>query len=614
LATWTNADGAHLLYTRGNSFSEYAGWPLGLVHRVPLDNFVGISDALVADVDSDGVFELIVTSNNWNQAVQAYSLTNGALLWEVANLTSYNAKLHVAQMDADPALEIFLTGIPGTIIDGATHAIEWQYKDGFGPLLEHGRFGGSSPRFASLGSRLTMFQSQPWSPIWDFDDLNARTSAVADVDGDQLDELIEASDNFPYSISVFDVQSQTLRSSFPESSALQIAAGDFDGDPSKEIAIGRNAVYNEVAPNSFRVINATTGADEFVIPTFAPGPYVAGGFVSASGSIDLIFGSGSSANSGGNFAGTITRVNSSNGAIIWRTAANDPTLDLIRIRNLQVASIAGQPEPVVFAAGTDSIYGQAQIVALRSGDGSVLWRINSGNSALPDNVSINGMSTVDLDGDTLADSILICTSEPRLRLFNAADQSQTWSSVAMSADCRNAMQMPSDGSTQLVAVLSGGLRAYDAQTHLLSWSLPFANGMRGATYIARGVTGPELAVFSDNDVIAFYDAETRAFLRYLQNPEFDPIQAIAQPAGASIHDLVAGMNNRLYSIDGVSGAISASSAVIGNNVGQFNQLAIYNDVDGSALIGAGSEVGVSTYRLSGLSDAIFRSGFESTSP
>ena len=609
LATWADKDGAHLLYNRGRSFSEYAGWPLTLVRRIELGDSEHISDALVADVDNDGVFELITANNDWDHAVRAYSLITGSLLWETVNLSAYNSTLHVAQLDADPALEIVVTGIPGAIFDGATHAIEWQYKDGLGPFVEHGRFGGSSPRFASLGNRLTMFQSQPWSPLWDFDNLNARSSAVSDIDGDQIDELIVSSDNFPRSILAMDVQSQTVRSSFPENSALQIAAADFDGDPAKEIAIGRYAYYYETPSNSFRVINATTGADEFVIPTFAPGPYIAGGFISDAGAIDLIFGSGSSTNSGGNFAGTISRIDSSNGAIRWRTAA-DSTLNLTRISNLQVASMIGQPQPVVLAAGTDSNFGYAQVVALRSSDGGVLWRMNSSNSALPENVAVNGMSAIDLDGDTLADSVLVCTSEPRLRLFNAADRSQIWSSVAMASDCRGVMQMSSNGSKEFVAVLDGGLRAYDAETHLLSWSLPFWNGLTGATYLPRGVAGPELALFSNYSSIVFYDAETRSFLRELEYPELGPIQAIAQPTGASVHDLLVSMKDKLYVVDGVTGTFSASSEGLGIDVGRVNQLAIHDDVSGSVLIGAGSEVAVSTYRMSRFSDAIFSGGFE----
>lgn len=609
IATWTDAGGAHLLYVQGNSISEYGGWPLTLERHIELVAYTEFTDALVADVDNDGVFELIASSNYSNQAIQAYSLTTGASLWQVATPSNYYARLHVAQLDADPALEILLTGMPGTVIDGATHAIEWQYKDGFGPLVEHGRFGGTSPRFASLGSRLVMFQSQPWSPLWDLDNVYARSSTVADVDGDQIDELICSSDSFPRTVLVMDVQAQAIRSSFEENSAIQVAAADFDGDLSIEIAIGRSPYYSQAGEKSFRVINATSGLEEFAIPARAPGPFVAGGFVANAGAIDLIIGSGSETG----LAGTIARVDAGSGSVQWSTSDNDQALNLVSVRNLLVASFPGQSQPTILASGRGNYPNYNEIVAMRSGDGGVLWRINSSNSPLPEYASIDALAAIDLNADAQGDAVLVCTSEPRLRLFNAANQAQLWSSVAMSGECRGAMQVTTNGNLQLVAVLSGAVRAYDAQTHLLSWSLPYPNGLAGATYLPRGASGPEFALFGAYG-ITFFDAETRSMLRELSFPDQPPIQAVTQVPGASIHDLAVSFDGKLHAVDGVSGTIGAISQPLGMNAGQFNQLAVHGNADGSVLIGIGSDVAVSTYRLGDLSDAIFASGFESATP
>ncbi|MEO7935672.1 MAG: PQQ-binding-like beta-propeller repeat protein [Dokdonella sp.] len=605
LATWNDVDGAHLLYTRDNTVSEYAGWPLVLVRTLQLSDIYNLTDAVVADTDQNGVFELIVASNDWGHALRAYSLTTGTQLWQVSDLTAYNSELMIAQLDADPALEIVFGGNPGTIIDGATHAIEWQYKDGLGPLLASGRFGGSTPRFASLSDRIIMFQSQPWSPLWDFTGINAQSAAVADVDGDLVDELIFYSWNYPYAVRVVDVQSQTVRSTFEESSAQQIAAGDFDGDSAIEIAIGRSTDYYDTQRKNFRVINASSGVEEFAIPAQAPGAYVVGGFIADGGNVDLVYGS----SSGTRFAGSIARIDSSNGTVRWKTPAPDPNLDLNVILSLEIAPLAGQAEPVVLAAGTYN-YNSGQIVALRSSDGGVQWRINSNNSALPANVVIYSVAAVDLDSDTMNDAILACTSESRLRLFSAADRSQIWSSVYMSGQCRGALQLVSNGSKQIVAVLSNAVRAYDAQTHLLSWSLPSPNDLLGAIYIAQGVAGPELALF-DSSGISFYDLDTRSLLRDVRLPDLYPIEAVAQPPGASINDLVVASNGKFNTVDGISGAVSASSDNLGSNLGQGNALATYSEVGGTVLIGAGSDVAVSTYRLSGLGDKIFNDGFES---
>jgi hypothetical protein len=605
LTTWTDTSGAHLLYVRGNLVSIYGGWPLALERQFVLDSYAEITDAQVADVDNNGVPELILASNYSSQAIQAYSLTTGSKLWEVGTTYSYYPRLHIAQLDADPALEIVVSGIPGTVIDGATHAVEWLYKDGIGPFVEHGRFGGSSPRFASLGTRLVMFQAQPWSPLWDLDNIYAQSSAVADIDGDQIDELICNSNAFPNAIRVYDVQTQAVRSSFDESQALQLAAGDFDGDSAIEIAIGRNPNYYQSGENSFRVMNASSGTEEFGILAMSPGPYLAAGFVADAGAVDLVFGSAS----GSGLDGIITRMDSDSGAVRWRTAANDPLLNLNNVRGIQVASLPGQPQPVIIAFGQGSYPVYNDLVALRSSDGSVLWHINSSNSPLPDNVAIDAIAAVDLDGNALADAVLACTSESRLRLFSTTDQSQIWSSVAMSGDCQGALQVTTGGNRQLVAVLTNALRAYDAQTHLLSWSLPYSNGMTGASYLPHGVAGAELALFGPY-AISFFDAETRGLLREFSLPNQSAIQAVVQPPGASIHDLVVTYDGKLHAFDGVSGTISASSEPLGLNAGQYNQLPVYADVDGSVRVAAGSDVAVSTYRLTGLSDAIFANGFE----
>lgn len=606
IATWTDAVGAHLLYVRGNLISIFGGWPLTLEQDLQLDQFADFSDVRVADVDNDGVVELIAASRNSNQGIEAYSLTSGVLLWQYTQDSSYYANLHIAQLDADPALEILLTGAPGTIIDGATHALEWQYKDGFGPFVEDGRFGGSSPRFASLGYRVLMFQSQPWSPLWDLDNAYSLSSAVADIDGDQIDELINASDVFPNAIQVIDVQTQSVRSSFNSEYTLQLAAADFDGDEAVEIAIGRSAYYSQPSGSNFRIVNGSDGVEEYSIPFAAPGPFVVGGLIADAGSVDLIFGSAS----GSAHAGTFTRMDSTTGVVRWRTPAEDPSLNMNRVRSIKVATFSGQPQPVIVASGDGYYPNYHQIAALRSSDGGVLWLINSSNSTLPVNTSVEGLATIDLNGDESADALLACTSEPRLRMFSVTDQSQLWSSVAMTGICRGALQMPSNGNQQLVAILSAGLRAYDIQSHLLSWSLPYPYGLMGATYLPHGASGPELALFTDT-VITFYDAESRTMLRELSFQDHYPIQAVAQPSGASIHDLAITLNGRLHVVDGISGTIHASSEPLGLNAGLFNQLAAYSDAEGSVLMAAGSDVAVSTYRLSGLSDAIFANGFES---
>lgn len=607
LVAWAAADGAHLAFLKNRLLNVYAGWPLAFVRQIQFDSSVDPNDIQVADVDNDGVVELLVASSAADGSLLAYSLTTGDPLWSIPHVSNYNSSLLVAQLDADPALEILLGGSPGVVVDGATHAVEWQYPDGFGWRLHSGRFGGMAPRFASVDYDVRMFQSQPWTRLWEMGGINANSSTVADVDGDGTDELICGSNAIPRGIRVIDSQSHAIRSSFDGIDSIGIAGADFDGDGQVEIAIGLGSRTTPPAATSFRVINAATGVAEYSVPILAPGPYVAGAFIADGGTTDLIFGSAS----GLDYAGTITRSDALTGAIRWRSAAGVAALDLKKIRNVVVTQLAGQASPVVLASGSGESSNpySGRIVALNADTGAPLWSIDSTSGALPDSVTINGLAAIDLNGDAITDSVLACTSERRLRLFDAASQAPIWSSVVMSGDCKGAFSMTSAGTLQFVAVISGALRAYDAQSHLLSWSLPDSILLEGATYLPQGVDGPELALYSTYGV-SFYDAETRQFLREFEFNNMNPVEAVAQPAGSSIHELLVAINDRLHVVDGETGEVRASSAALGMKAGRFNQLAVRRESDGTYLVGTGSDVAVFTHRLGILPDMLFADGFE----
>jgi hypothetical protein len=198
-------------------------------------------------------------------------------------------------------------------------------------------------------------------------------------------------------------------------------------------------------------------------------------------------------------------------------------------------------------------------------------------------------------------------------LFDIADQSLIWTSVEMDSYCVDVMPMTTGGSKQLVAVLGQMLRAYDAQTHLLSWSLPNAQGerqTRGASFLPQGVAGAEIAVFSEY-AVTFFDAETRVSLRrYELGDYYKPINALAQPQGGSIHDLVITIGDRMHILNGATGELRATSAALGFDAGLFNQLAMHTNSDASYLIGVGTDVAVLTYQVNALTDTIFANGFE----
>lgn len=605
LATWADANGAHLLVESENKIYIYSGWPLSLSRSFQIQQ-PDVADTAVADVDSDGNLELIVRDYSSDNPVRGVSLQTGVDLWTISlPLGTWGGELMVAQLDADPAQEIVLSGTPGVVLDGATHATDWSYKDGFG-ITHQGRFGGSVPQFASLDyDKMVMFRSGPWSPIWDLIGLGGSSyivSAVADIDGDAMDEVLYGS-SFMQEIKIIDVVTQSVRGNITGYVAYQMKSTDFDGDGQTEIGLAGTTDDFSNESQGFIVANGVTGTQEYQSPEIAPGRYLSAGFVENAGDVDLIFASYWYPN----LLGTLTRVNARTGEIRWQSAAGQPQ-DLFFINEVQIVRMEGQTNPTLFALGETR-----KIAALDAGTGNVLWTIDNETSPIPPGEWFNGFAAVsqDADADADADALLVCTSERRLRLFDMASQLHIWSSVQMSSECVDAMEMTTNGSKQLVAVLDQALRAYDAQTHLLSWSLPTPNQTLGASFLAQGVSGPEIATFNQEEV-RFYDAETRVLLRsFTLGSYWVPISAIAQPEGGSIHDLAVAIGNRLHILDGETGELRASSSkAMGFSVGLNNQLPVYTNPDGSWLVSVGSDVAVTTFNVAELSDTIFASGFE----
>src|SRR5690606_7415364 len=124
--------------------------------------------------------------------LRAHDLATGALAWQLAQVEANEILL--AQMDGDPALEIIVSAVKqgGLVLDGATQAVDWSYKDGFGYHVVSGQFQpGGGAQFVGAGdNRFTLFQSAPWSPLWDEVGFLAYALGAADIEGDGIDELL----------------------------------------------------------------------------------------------------------------------------------------------------------------------------------------------------------------------------------------------------------------------------------------------------------------------------------------------------------------------------------------------------------------------------------------
>ncbi|MEA2274419.1 MAG: hypothetical protein QOI98_3127, partial [Solirubrobacteraceae bacterium] len=120
-----------VLYT-GSATTQTVKW-----HSADLDNDFG---GVVADVDGDGKLELVMKTTsteggNSGGIVQIFDLQTRALKSSIAPPTGYSSRriqrIAVAQMDADPALEIVVLALNSYdpylyVFDGVTGVLEYQ--------------------------------------------------------------------------------------------------------------------------------------------------------------------------------------------------------------------------------------------------------------------------------------------------------------------------------------------------------------------------------------------------------------------------------------------------------------------------------------------------------
>lgn len=147
----------------------------------------------VADVDGDGQPEIVASLRGPGvQSLPAIlDWSTGAAQW-IGTIGAES--IAVAQLDADPALELVLSGTPGLVIDGMTHTVEWSWAGGFDNFLLAGHFQDPShTAFATLGlgNPLQIFSGSPYTPVTEFPTgLNVKSMLTYTSKTGSLDQIV----------------------------------------------------------------------------------------------------------------------------------------------------------------------------------------------------------------------------------------------------------------------------------------------------------------------------------------------------------------------------------------------------------------------------------------
>lgn len=593
---------------------EFGGWPLTELRHFSL----GTTDfraAAIGDIDADGREELVISAGlPPGPMLRVYDFATATLRWVLTDTGGDDILLE--QLDGDPALEIVLANTPGTIIDGATHAVDWTWDDGFGLFLAHGKFAaesGASFVAARNWDLFTVFQSAPYAPVWNARVFDIESIAAADLDGDSVDEIIEGDGQWG-TINIYSSQTHTVTLSVPKSGwgVRSIATIDFERNGAPSIAYG---AVQAVKPNEalMGIFDAATGATEWQLDATEPGPYapVALGDLDDDGATDFVFAS----EGNGYSQGILTELDASSGEQRWQSPAQYTNANAAYYMDpaaLRVLPGANGGAGSLIVAGT-SLY-SGRILKVDGATHDVLFQIGEFASGPMADRYIADIAVGDFDGDGTPE-IAACTyaastaeNGARLQVFSSADGSSSWESETMGSGfdrCNGVMAGRFDAASNpvVVAVLPWELRAYDATSHALAWTLPVEAD--GATPIEHGVAGPEIAVFSV-ERLTFYDAATRAELRHFDFD--DAVNAVREVQGVAA--LAVTVGGRLLLVDGHDGAVLASGDFLGDGLGHRNQLAVAPAGGGAYFIAVGSNVGAFRFRLA-FPDAVFANGFDS---
>ena len=613
LLAWTADDSGvvHILtLTEGGVVRDYSGWPLAEQRSFSVTG--DATGAAVGDMDNDGVDELLVVASN---GLHAYSMDDGSPKWSYP--VNFVRDIALAQLDADPALEIVLAGVtPGLVLDGATRATDWEHIDGFGTRVSTGSLetgGGVQWVGARAFTTFTVFRASPWAPIWS----GGRPSSIEAIDTAHIDPMgldaIVVGEGSRGGVLVYDGTSHAERLRIPnEGMGINDAvAVDFDGDGLDEIAFASESTFLD-GP-LITVASSVNGSSVWQYTPLAS-PYIATalGDVDGDGSVELVSASGYGTHS------VIAVFDAESGVEEWRstndiTDPNDPRY--MSVATIRLVPRIGESSMDIVLAGNNYSYGRICVL-----DGMTKQiRLQIGDNSLEPmaNRYISDMALLDFGADGIEDYLVATqpygsgSSGARLQLFSGFDGDAPWASETMGTGEVEingvflAVSPTDPVDMKIVAVLAEGLRAYDGSTGALAWTIPIAND--GASFIPAGATGAEIAIYSSFDgTIRFYDVDTQVFLREITLPV--PVTAVTTLNG-DLHAMLMTTAGKLALVDGETGVIRSSTDFLGEFQIPGTRISSIENDDVSWTVAVGAESALYRFSLEP-GDTIFSNSFD----
>ncbi|TXH26910.1 MAG: hypothetical protein E6Q99_04020 [Elusimicrobia bacterium] len=557
----------------------------------------------MADVDADGSLEVLGHSGGpWGGAPMILDATTGAVEWQEVG-TDANA-IGAGQLDQDAALEIVIgnqnSGIPGRILDGATHAEEWTYFGGFRGTPVFGNFDGNlaTSEFAIIEpwGFTRIFTSTPiYSPISEFETGEAGTFLAQDLNADGVTDITIGEGQWGSVVAYSpDTWTTIFNHANPEHGVTGIAVGQLDADASPEVLFG--AGWTSTGSDLLRVFDLQTNAIEFdQIDDSGPHSSVLVDDFDGDGSLEVAMATLESASG---YEGAMLRIANAQTGEVLRSMHNlvEPWGTNYGAQ-LFSTNLDGDPQMEIVAAG-GYLY-DAYIRAIDSTTLETQWEFVS--SAVGD--VFGSTSLMDYNHDAYSD--IVGVTNQRVVIVSGADGSLLWQSVTLGPFYTGtsvvAANADNDPATEILVSNDNLVLMLDAESHLLERQFTVA-----APVIGLSVEGND----DSCRIVVFFDSSlqrrrcdtnvvdsTRA---YATGP-VNFVRAVQDSAGPLVL-----ADDQFVMLQDDSNIVATSSN-IGPQLGWNNRGAVIQDGDTTSVFVGGL---ISVNRVDFRGDLIFQHGFE----
>lgn len=430
----------------------------------------GLTGLSLADVDGDGLAELIVTTQDdlfvFNSA--------GELLWQLAGVGGYDVV--AGQMDNDPAIEIATTS--GNVVDAITHTVQWTYNGGFGSYLKLAPFPGESYQQLIAANAWDVIYSYDVGrqlPRWSITNFNTGAIQIADVNNDGVPELIIGDAQWG-TVHVHDLNTQALLWDVnnPVHGVTNIAVGDSDDDGVVELLWG--AGYSDTGPD-YLYVASTTGAHDIKWQSVdLEGPFLgpAIGDLDGDGQPELVVCSAYSDATYGS-----GRILVFDFATLALRAISDPVVDNVAwtgVHDLKLKDVENNGRMSI-VIGADYLYDGA--IEIYRFDSNNTFTRTWTNATRPSGNPFNFVEVADLDNDgtrkIIAGNTVAHTGSDGVYVYvyDYPSGVESWRSVAVASGFSaivglTVADLNNDGSKEVAALVStGDLYTWDGPTREL---------------------------------------------------------------------------------------------------------------------------------------------------